>query len=62
VRRKVGSVAFRSYNDRHRIVHVEPDTWTLILMGPKRQTWGFFTALGFVNWREFSSAHNKNPL
>lgn len=62
VRRKVGSIAFRSHNDRHRIVHVERDTWTLILMGPKRQTWGFFTAAGFVNWREFSSAHNTRPL
>lgn len=60
--RRAGSIAFRSYNDRHRIVHVLPDTWTLILLGPKRQTWGFFTKQGFVNWREFSSAHNIDPL
>lgn len=62
VMRKPGDIAFRSYNDRHRIVYVLPDTWTLILMGPKRQTWGFFTRSGFVNWREFSSAHNTEPV
>lgn len=62
IHRRAGSIAFRSYNDRHRIISVAPDTWTLVLIGPKRQTWGFFTQHGFVNWREFSSAHNTEPV
>lgn len=62
VTRLAGDVAFRSYRDRHRIVHVLPDTWTLVIMGPKRQTWGFFTQSGFVGWRDFESAHNVEPV
>lgn len=39
--------------DFHRIVAVEPDTWTLIVVGPKRDEWGFFVeGHGFVPWRE----------
>lgn len=62
VKRGVGSVAFRSHNDRHRIVSVEPDTWTLVILGPKRQSWGFFTEGGFVPWREFESVHNVEAI
>lgn len=62
VRRGPGSIAFRSYNDRHRIVSVEPETWTLVLQGPKRHSWGFYTRYGKVGWREFESAHNTTAI
>lgn len=63
--RRPGSIAFRRHSDRHRIVHVEPDTWTLVLQGPKKpgRSWGFYTyEHGFVNWREFQSVHNTTAI
>jgi hypothetical protein len=39
----------------HRIVHVEPGTVTLVLVGRKLRTWGFYdTSRGnaFVDWRD----------
>lgn len=39
----------------HRIVSVEPDTWSLVLCGPKRTdrpanaSWGFYTVDGYVD-------------
>jgi hypothetical protein len=37
----------------HRIMSVAPDTWTLFMVGPKRQSWGFFVeGRGMVPWRE----------
>ena len=62
VSRKAGSVAFRRATDRHRIVAVQPDTWTLFITGPKRQWWGFYTPRGKVHWRDYVSAHNSAPV
>lgn len=36
-----GSTAARHYSEWHHIARVEPDTWTLFIHGPRRQTWGF---------------------
>lgn len=59
VDRRVGSVVYRSCTDRHRIVSVLPDTWTLFITSPKRQWWGFYTEFGKVHWRDYESVHNK---
>ena len=59
VDRRPGSVAVRRSTDRHRIVSVLPDTWTLFITGPKRQWWGFYTEFGKVHWRDYESVHNK---
>lgn len=60
--RTAGSIAFRRATDRHRIVYVAPDTWTLFITGPKRQWWGFYTPKGKVHWKDFESVHNSAPI
>lgn len=42
--------------DWHRIVKVEPDTWTLILTGRYKQKWGFLTPDGFVPHEQYRHA------
>lgn len=31
---------------RHRIIKVKPGTWTLVVMGRRKRTWGFWDACG----------------
>lgn len=62
VTRRAGSLAFRRATDRHRIVAVLPDTWTLFVTGPKRHWWGFHTPRGKVHWQDYVSAHNTAPI
>lgn len=59
--RRAGSFAHRRATDRHRIVAVEKDTWTLFVTGPKRQWWGFYTPTGKQHWRHFESVHTAEP-
>lgn len=49
------SYAGHDLDERHRIAHVEPGTWTLVVRGPHRQTWGFFLGNGneWVPWNEY---------
>jgi hypothetical protein len=47
----------------HKIVLIQPDTISLLLVGRKgKRDWGFYTAAGFVPQREYSSvvAINKD--
>lgn len=38
----------------HRIRHVEPGTATLMFVGPKCRTWGFYDATGdWIDYREY---------
>lgn len=37
----------------HRVVHVEPNTWTLGIIGPRVQDWGFLVEGSLVPWREY---------
>lgn len=60
--RPPGSIALRRYTDRHRIISVEPDTLTLVIVFRKRQSWGFFTPRGKVHWRDYESVHNSGPV
>lgn len=53
-----GSLALRRCTDRHRISNVEPQTWTLVALGPKRHWWGFFMPSGKVHWRDYPSVHS----
>lgn len=55
--RSAGSLAYRSTCDRHRVVFVERDTWSLFIYGRKRQWWGFFTPAGKVYFADFASCH-----
>jgi hypothetical protein len=36
----------------HRITGVQPGTVTLVLVGPKVRTWGFYVDGRFVDWRD----------
>lgn len=55
-----GSLAFRRHTDRHRITHVLPDTWTLVITSPKRHEWGFYTEKnGKVHWKDYESVHRS---
>lgn len=58
--RHAGSFTFRRACDRHRIVTVLPDTWTLVLASPLRQWWGFYTPVGKIHWRDYESKHSTN--
>ncbi len=40
--------------DRHTIYHVPPSgAVTLCVMGPRKQTWGFYTPFGRVLWADY---------
>lgn len=62
VTRRAGSIALRRATDRHRIISVLPDTWTLFITGPKRHWWGFHTPAGKVHWQDYVSSHNNAPI
>lgn len=59
------SVAARQYSDAHRIAGIAPGTWTLILRGRDRRTWGFYIedATGvwcrWVHWRRFEEDRHE---
>lgn len=36
----------------HYIATVQPHTYTLLLVGPRKRNWGFWTDHGWVPWRE----------
>lgn len=40
----------------HRIIHASPGLKTLILVGPRRSNWGFFTDKGYVPWQQYPNA------
>ena len=40
----------------HRITDVRGVLWTLVLTGPRRASWGFWTPMGFVDWRDYLTA------
>lgn len=58
--RPAGSIALRRATDRHRVVAVQPSTWTLVILSPKRQWWGFYTHKGKVHWKDYPSIHKSN--
>lgn len=37
----------------HRIERIAPGTVTLVLVGRKRGTWGFYGESGFVHWKDY---------
>lgn len=53
--RKPGAIVFRRATDRHRI-EIKPNappTWSLFILGPKNNKWGFYTPRGKVYWRKY---------
>lgn len=37
----------------HRITHLFGDTWTLVFVGRRRKTWGFFVDGAWLSWDEY---------
>lgn len=52
--RRPGSVTWCGRGFRHRITTLRAAaSWSLVLCGPKRDAWGFFTRDGWMHWRKF---------
>jgi hypothetical protein len=51
--RKRGSLAQLHESQAHRITAIEGLLWTLVIVGPHRHSWGFWTHKGFVHWRDY---------
>lgn len=47
--RKRWSVHRMSMDSAHLITHIEPHTRTIVLRGPRRRLWGFWTKDGWVS-------------
>lgn len=53
-RRKRWSFRKFSQQSAHRIVAVHGKVTTLVLVGPKTRTWGFYDGFGnFIDWRDY---------
>ena len=48
-----GDIVFRRAADRHKIVDVLANTWTLVFLGPVTKPWGFYTPDGFIDSEEY---------
>lgn len=54
VKRKLFSIARRTAATAHRIARLfKVPTWTLVLVGRRKKSWGFYTPSGFKDWREY---------
>lgn len=55
---RAGSIIWRPATWRHRIELVDgKNAWTLIIRFKRRRDWGFWTAEGFVPWRQWWRAN-----
>lgn len=51
---KVGSVHRMGTESAHRITDVQPGTVSLLLVGKRRRTWGFFPeGGGWIDWKDY---------
>jgi hypothetical protein len=50
------SVHAMTRKSAHRITDAAPGLKTLILVGPRRANWGFFTPEGYKTWQEYENA------
>jgi hypothetical protein len=46
----------------HRIVRCSPGLKTLILVGPRKANWGFFTENGYVPWQTYEKRCNVTEI
>lgn len=53
-----GSITYCPVEFRHRITRLlnGKSSWSLVITGPRVQSWGFFTRLGFQPWKTFVNA------
>lgn len=55
VERKQYSFKSMRLDECHRITHVNVGTWTLVIHGPSRRTWGFYEPEGYVPASSYST-------
>jgi len=48
-----GEVLYRPASYTHKITYVMPGTWTFVIAGPYRKTWGFWEGKKFTPFREY---------
>lgn len=58
INRKAGSIVLRTAEASHYVESLEGDVWTLVIRGPYRRTWGFWTPEGWVD----HESYKKNLL
>lgn len=46
----------------HRIVDAAPGLKTLIITGPRRGNWGFYTEQGWMQWQEYEKKYRLPPV
>lgn len=52
-----GTISYCPVNFRHRITRLlDGPSWSLVITGPRVQSWGFFTREGFTPWKKFVDA------
>ena len=57
-----GDIVRRKTTDFHRLISVDPGTWTLVLSGPKVKPWGFKMPDGsFVSHLEYRVSRTDGP-
>lgn len=62
VRRGWLSVGFRRAEDLHRIDRLyRTPTWTLVLVGRRRRTWGFQVDRQWIPWRDYIANRQLDP-
>jgi hypothetical protein len=44
----------------HKITAVRGQLWTLVLTGPRRSSWGFWTDRGFADWRDYLKVQDED--
>jgi hypothetical protein len=57
-----GRWSFRKFpmQAAHRIIKTNGKVTTLVIVGPKRRTWGFYTQEGtFIDWRDYHGITGK---
>lgn len=57
--RKAGTTTTLKFSEYHRIISVEPDTWTMFITGRYRGTWGFMVNGSKVQWRQYLGLEPK---
>lgn len=60
--RKRWSIRKMDLGDCHRIDVALPGTWTLLLIGPVRRGWGFYTANGYVPESDYKHGPDGRDL
>jgi hypothetical protein len=55
-RRRRWTVRSLGQSAAHMIATVDGPLWTLVLTGPRRSDWGFWTPDGFTGWRDYEYA------